>query len=49
MREVLSQSSGYNSLVTLIGPFIFHALCMFGGGFFFSKGAQKAPASPAAV
>jgi hypothetical protein len=48
MREVLSQTPGYDSLVLLIGPLIFHSLCMFVGGFFFKKGMQKAPLSPAA-
>jgi hypothetical protein len=48
MREVLSKTPGYTSLALLIGPFIFHALCMFIGGFFFKKGVQKAPLSPAA-
>jgi NADH:ubiquinone oxidoreductase subunit 6 (subunit J) len=48
MREVLSKTPGYTSLVLLIAPFIFHAGCMFVGGFFFKKGVQKAPLSPAA-
>ena len=46
MREVLSFAEGYRSLVNLIGPFIFHALCMFVGGFFFKKAVQKAPGEP---
>jgi hypothetical protein len=48
MREVLSKTAGYTSLVMLIGPLIFHTLCMIIGGFFFKKGVQKAPLSPAA-
>jgi NADH:ubiquinone oxidoreductase subunit 6 (subunit J) len=47
MREVLSKTLGYTSLALLLGPFIFHAVCMFAGGFFFKKGVQKAPVSPA--
>jgi hypothetical protein len=47
MREVLSKNPAYDSLVLLIGPLIFHAVCMFVGGFFFKKGVQKAPLSPA--
>ena len=43
VREVLSHPSGYNSLPTLIGPLIFHAVCMVVGGFCLGKGLQKAP------
>jgi hypothetical protein len=42
MGEVLSLAPGYDSLANLIGPLIFHFLCMFLGGFFFRKGVQKA-------
>ena len=43
VREALSLSAGHNSLIPLIGPFIFHIVCMFVGGFFFKKGVQKVP------
>jgi lipopolysaccharide export LptBFGC system permease protein LptF len=43
VREALFLSAGHNSLIPLIGLFIFHAVFMFVGGFFFRKGVQKAP------
>ncbi len=44
MGEVLSRADGYNTLVNLIGPLVFHTVCMVLGGFFFVKGIKKAPA-----
>ncbi len=44
LGEVLSRAEGYNSLVNLVGPLVFHTVCMVLGGFFFVKGIKKAPA-----
>ncbi len=45
LGEVLSRAEGYNTLVNLIGPLVFHTVCMVLGGFFYVKGIQKAPAA----
>ena len=47
--EVLSRAEGYNTLTMLIGPLIFHTVCMFLGGFCFVTGTQKAPAEQSKV
>ncbi len=44
MGEVLSRAEGYNTLVGLIGPLVFHTMCMVLGGVFFTKGIKKSPA-----
>ncbi len=51
MGEVLSRAQGYDNLVNLIGPLVFHTVCMVLGGFFYGKGIKKAEkpvAAPAA-
>ncbi len=45
LGEVFSRAEGYNTLVNLVGPLVFHTVCMVLGGFFFVKGIQKAPAA----
>ncbi len=42
LGEVLSLAEGYNTLVNLIGPLVFHTACMVLGGYFFVKGIKKA-------
>jgi hypothetical protein len=46
MGEVFSRAAGYTSLATMIGPLLFHIVCMAVGGFFFKQGVQKAPVEP---
>ncbi len=51
MGEVLSRAQGYDNLVNLIGPLVFHTVCMVLGGFFYGKGIKKVEkpvAAPAA-
>jgi hypothetical protein len=36
MGEVLSRADGYASLGNLVGPLIFHTVCMVAGGFCFA-------------